>query len=172
MACALRHDDFPSVLLNVICIVGVIWGLTAGYQPRDAHTSDFRDLAYKIKIAQYTTDSGVMFLAAFVIPLLLDGLDTRRGICIFAILLIMLYQLMKRTNLYYQNPMLTIWGYRTFEFHFISAAQERGHVEEGNLIGITKGMLREDRIVKWQHISDNVYLLYNKNPEEEKNARR
>ena len=68
--------------------------------------------------------------------------------------------------------MLTIWGYRTFEFHFISAAQERGHVEEGNLIGITKGMLREDRIVKWQHISDNVYLLYNKNPEEEKNARR
>lgn len=36
-------------------------------------------------------------------------INTGKGILVFGILMVMLFALMRKTNLYYQNPVLTIY---------------------------------------------------------------
>ena len=73
--------------------------------------SGFIDAGDKIEIDEQLTDSGVAFFMTFVFPLLLDDLTTIRGFVLFMGILILVFLLLWKTNLYYQNPMLTILGY-------------------------------------------------------------
>lgn len=48
----------------------------------------------------------------------MEDLDTWKGFFVFGILMIMLFALMWKTNLFYQNPVLTLLGYEVFSFKF------------------------------------------------------
>ena len=103
-------------------------------------------------------DSGVTFFMTYVLPMAMDDLDTLRGFIVFAILMAMLFALMWKTNLYYQNPVLTILGYEIFSFKF-ETTQLEGY-EEKECIGITRGKVEERNNIKRQIISDNVFFIY------------
>ena len=69
-----------------------------------------------IDIEKISDSSGVTFFMTYVLPMAIDDLDTWKGIFVFTILMIMLFALMWKTNLYYQSPVLTVLGYEVFSF--------------------------------------------------------
>lgn len=103
-------------------------------------------------------DSGVTFFVTYVLPMAMDNLNTIKGLVVFVILMGMLFVLMWKTNLYYQNPILTILGYDVFSFQFETTQLEeyRGKA----CIGITRGAIKKDKSIKRQKISDNVFLVF------------
>ena len=122
--------------------------------------SGFIDAGDKIEIDEQLTDSGVTFFMTFVFPLLLDDLTTIRGFVLFMGILILVFLLLWKTNLYYQNPILTILGYRVYRINFL---EETGRNYNLKYIAISKEALDASKIVKWKHITDDVLLVYNKN---------
>lgn len=103
-------------------------------------------------------NSGVTFFMTYVLPMAMDDLDTLQGFIVFAILMAMLFALMWKTNLYYQNPVLTILGYEIFSFEFETT--QLAQYEEKKCIGITRGNVEEGDNIKRQIISDNVFIIY------------
>lgn len=85
-------------------------------------------------------------------------INTGKGILVFGILMVMLFALMWKTNLYYQNPVLTILGYEVFSFQFEST--QLSEYRNKGRIGITRGTVRTGHSIKRQKISDNVFLVY------------
>lgn len=107
---------------------------------------------------QKISESGVTFFMTYVLPMAMDDLNTIKGLSVFVVLMVMLFVLMWKTNLYYQNPILTILGYEVFSFKFeTTQVEEFKNVE---CIGITRGKVREKHSIKRQRISDNVFLVY------------
>ena len=96
----------------------------------------------------------------FVFPLLLDDLTTIRGFVLFMGILVLVFLLLWKTNLYYQNPILTILGYRVYRINFL---EETGRNCYLKYIAISKENLDASKIVKWKYIADDVLLVYNKN---------
>ena len=57
------------------------------------------------------SDSRVTFFMTFVLPMTMDDLNTWKGLFVFIIVMVMIFVLMWKTTLYYQNPVLTFLGY-------------------------------------------------------------
>lgn len=72
--------------------------------------------------------------------------------------MIMLFALMWKTNLFYQNPVLTLLGYEVFSFKFETT--QLTEYSEKECIGITRGIVGRGNSIKRQKISDNVFLIY------------
>ena len=72
----------------------------------------------KIKVGENISDVSVTFFVTYVIPLLMDDLDSTRGILLFLCVLSMMLLMMRNTQLCYQNPILSMAGYRIFRFTF------------------------------------------------------
>ena len=100
----------------------------------------------------------------YVLPMAMDEIGTLRGLAVFALLMIMLYALMWKTNLYYQNPILTILGYEVVSFQFEDTQLRDFRNKE--CIGITRCAIEDGATIKRQYIADNVFLIYRENTEE------
>lgn len=94
----------------------------------------------------------------YVLPMAMDDLNTFKGIFVFGILMAILFALMWKTNLYYQNPVLTVLGYEVFSFQFETT--QLSEYRDKECIGITRGIVRTEHSIKRQKISDNVFLIY------------
>lgn len=106
------------MLLEIFCLLWVIYS-TYGIKSFNASqranfTSQGESLVNIVKIS----DSGVTFFMTYVLPMAMDDLNSCKGIFVFSILMAMLFALMWKTNLYYQNPVLTVLGYEVFSFQF------------------------------------------------------
>lgn len=150
------------VVLLVMCSVWILVSILAGFQLRGVWKANFIDHGEKIRVQKYITDGSVLFYMTILFPLIMDDLGEKRNFVLFMIIMVLLIRLMWRTNLYYQNPVLTILGYRVFEFEFKLTKDDS--LKNKMFIGITRGMIHEEKIIKRQFISDNVFLIYNKNP--------
>lgn len=168
----LMHGDF-SVLLKVwgnkyfgvfcVSVLSICWivsAIIAFWQFKEVQMSGFIDAGDKITIDEQLTESGVTFFMTFVFPLLLDDLNTLRGFILFMGILTLVFLLLWKTNLYYQNPILTILGYKVYRINF---SEETGRNQNSKYIAISKQTLDESKIVKWKYIADDVLLVYNKN---------
>ncbi|MDN3956807.1 hypothetical protein [Sporolactobacillus laevolacticus] len=157
---AIFHKGLLIFLVMIGCICWIIRGLISIKQFRDVQNANFIE-GDKIKISGFSTDSGLIFFVTFIIPLVLDDIGKLNNFLVFNGLVLMVILLMRKSNLYYQNPVLTILGYKTFRFKFVD--KDGIANSEKDLIGITYGKIDEDLIIKYQRIADNVYLIYNKN---------
>lgn len=149
-----------AFFVSALSIGWIISAFIAFWQFNEVQMSGFIDAGDKIEIDEQLTDSGVTFFMTFVFPLLLDDLTTIRGFVVFMGILILVFLLLWKTNLYYQNPILTILGYRVYRINF---SEETGRDFHSKYIAISKGNLDASKIVKWKYIADDVLLVYNKN---------
>lgn len=154
------NEYFGAFFISVLSICWIISAVIAFWQFKDAQMSGFTDAGDKIAIDEQLTESGITFFMTFVFPLLLDNLTTFRGFMLFMWTLLLVFLLLWKTNLYYQNPILTILGYKVYRIHFL---QESGRNANEQYIAISKNSLNVDKIVKWKIIADDVLLVYNKN---------
>lgn len=154
---AWQHSCFLTVVLHIICILMIAAGLLIYRLFDKIQRYGFVDKGETIMAGEDTTAEGSVFLLTYVTPMFLDDLNEWQGFLCFILLLTMTVLLMRNTNLYYQNPILCVLGYKTFRFEF---SNKNKMSKEG--IAITRGNFDKTKKVKWKHITDNVYLVYNK----------
>lgn len=158
---AFCHEKFLQLLLIIVCTVLVIWGVWIYFYFGRVQTAGFTDRAEKISVGSDTTETSVAFFVSYIIPMLLDDITKLKGFICFTIIITMLILLMRNTNLYYQNPILAVIGYKTFEFQFTETNDSS--LKGKDYIAITKGKVDESKIIKRKYITDNVFVIYNKN---------
>lgn len=74
-------------------------------------------------------------------------------------------ELMVKTDLYYQNPVLILLQYKLYRVKFTSDIVNVPNPK--TYIAICREELDENKVVKWKYISDDVCLMYNKNRKEQ-----
>ena len=160
----LKMIDHPlciAFFLEVFCLLWVLYSIYSIRGFAASQRANFVSAGECLVEIQKISDSGVTFFMTYVLPMAMDDLDTLKGIIVFGILMIMLFLLMWKTNLYYQNPILTVLGYEVFSFKFETT--QLTEYSEKECIGITRGTVRNGQTIKRQRISDNVFLIYEAN---------
>lgn len=152
------HPDFAKMFLVLFCIVWIIYSLYSIKLFKKSQNSNFISEGARIINIEEISDSGVTFFMTYVLPMAMDDMDTLKGIFLFGILLTILFMLMWKTNLFYQNPILTVLGYKVFSFKF--EMTELKELSEKECIGITRGVIEKENSIKWQKVSDNVFIIY------------
>lgn len=154
----LYHEFFVTYILEFICLVWIIYSAIGVKAFGRLQRANFSSQGETLTNIEKIPDSGVTFFMTYVLPMAMDDLDSPKGIVVFVILMGLLFVLMWKTNLYYQNPVLTILGYEVFSFQFETTQLNGFHGKE--CIGITRGKVNEGRSIKRQLISDNVFIIY------------
>ena len=154
----IHHPLLITVVLEVLCFLWIIYSINSVRYFKKSQRSNFVSVGESLIDIEKIQDSGVTFFMTYVLPMAMDDLDTLRGFSVFVLLMAMLFALMWKTNLYYQNPVLTILGYEIFSFEFETT--QLAEYKEKECIGITRGKVEEGNNIKRQIISDNVFLIY------------
>lgn len=166
---AVNSSFFFTWLLELICIIWIIWSVITIVQFRSIQNFGFNSQGETIYSVEDVSDSSVMFFMTFVLPMVLDDIGSPQGLILFLFIIVLLCVLMWKTNLYYQNPVLTILGYKILQFQFKNTELQAFKGRE--CIGITRGnwfknedssveSLKESIQIKRQYLSDNVFLVY------------
>lgn len=103
-------------------------------------------------------DAGLNFWLTYILPILLDDLKDWQNAVTFALIVFLMIILLYKTNLYYANPVLVILGYKIIHFEFTSPPKEE---YRGEMIGICPAKVDSRYVVKFKHVSDNVFCVKN-----------
>lgn len=153
------HPLFLTCIFEFICIFWVLYAVCGIFEFNTMQTSNFVSQAESIVECENISDCGVAFFMTYVLPMIMDDLGTVKGLLIFILLMIMLWLLMWKTNLYYQNPILTILGYEIVSFKFEHT--QLSNFQNKNCVGITRKInVEEGMQIKRQYIADNVFIIY------------
>ena len=160
-----------DTLISIFCILWFLLTLIVALGFRVLQKSNFdfnvekRKMMYGIPIIWNNTikveqDSGVSFIVTFIVPLLVEDVSTMKGVVFFGILLFMIIFFLLRSNLFYQNPILVVLHYKTYEFQFVNPYSD---VKENiKYIGLTKGSLPVHGVaIKRRYIAEDVFLICN-----------
>ncbi len=93
-------------------------------------------------------ESSLDFFMTFLLPLVIDDVDKINGFCVFWVSLIMVILLLRKTSLFYRNPVLAAFGYRMFWLE-IEGTRKLGistTIVENNELKINYTSLSEDVI--------------------------
>lgn len=156
----MRSPALGDVVLSILSIIWLISTAVVAIGFRNLQNSNFASHGETITIESERKDSGATFLVTFILPLLKDDVSTFRGFIFFSILLMMVIYLLIRSDLFYQNPVLVVLSYKTYEFRFDNPYTD---VEENKTyIGMTRGALPVNGVtIKRKYIADYVFLVYN-----------
>lgn len=158
---AIHHDMFCTLLLEIACIVWVGYSVYCYACFRDLQRADYVSAGESLSEIKDISDSGVNFFVAYIMPLMMDDLNTPRGIIVFMIMMLIMGRLLYVTRLYYQNPVLTLLGYRLYSFRFETTRNDE--LRDRACIAITRDELREECSIKRQNISSDLFLIYYEN---------
>lgn len=157
----IHHAVFGELIVFLISFIWIIWATLVYFGFVGIFTNKFDYRGEGVCITNDKCDSGATFLVSFVLPLMVDDVCTLRGFIIFALLLLIMIKLLINSNLFYQNPVLTVLGYKVFEFQFTDPYKDITNPEK-TYIGITKGkMIEEQATIKRKYIADNVFIIFN-----------
>lgn len=157
---AWKNCFLGDVTITIFCVGWIIITVFVALGFKNLQNSGFDHHGETIIIGSEIKDSGVTFLVTFVLPLLVEDVSTLRGFIFFTVLLTMVIILLMRSNLFYQNSVLVVLHYKTFEFQF--ATPYHDVQENKTYIGLTRGVLPfGGAAIKRKYIADDVFLIYN-----------
>lgn len=142
---------FYHFVMMVACVFFLALGLIYMYIIKLEQGSGFTETD-KIVIQTEQTETGLNFFVTYLYPML-TKVESLRDMLFFIFLMAIIVELLKKTTLFYQNPVLTMLGYKIFSFKFSGKPDVR--------ICITYGNLDKNNVFKYKKISDHVYFVYN-----------
>ena len=141
------RDDIWQILIGIIALWFAISGFITFWQFRQARFTAFNDDGDKI------------------LSLLVDKVSTVNEFISYILVMWFVAELMVKTDLYYQNPVLILLQYKLYRVKFTSDIANVPNPK--TYIAICREELDENKVVKWKYISDDVCLMYNKNRKEQ-----
>ena len=100
-------------------------------------------------------DAGLNFFMTLVLPLLIDDVASVQGALSFLVIVTMILILLSKTNLFYANPILSILGYRVYEFSFDNNSEFSNEV----IIGIAHGKIEDQQCIEYKKINEKVLYV-------------
>ena len=146
-----------GILISVIALC-FIWIVVAVYSYFyfSVYIWTDKEGGYEIHNVIDKEDVSLNFFMTMIIPLLIDDVGTIQGAITFVIIVVLIYRLLERTNLFYANPVLSIIGYRVYSFTFI----ENAAFGEKTCVGIVKGRLKDiPGKIEYKQIDGNILYV-------------
>lgn len=134
-----------------ICLVFIIFG-GIGYWWFIDSLDNAKNLPVKILKCESVNYENLSFLATYIIPMVCFPMDTDREIFVMFSVIVIIGCIFVKTNLYYTNPSLILFGFNVYKVE----TDSQKIFEQG--IVIVKGKLREGESIKYLSLSDNVYF--------------
>jgi hypothetical protein len=100
-------------------------------------------------------EAGLNFFMTLVLPLLIDDVASIQGALSFLVIVTMILILLSKTNLFYANPILSILGYRIYEFNFDSNSE----FSNKTVIGIAHGKIEDQQCIEYKKINEKVLYV-------------
>lgn len=156
-----NYAQYGNLIISLVAIIWIACALIIYIGFREWHDTNFRDAGEKISIEEDKRDGAASYLVTFILPILVDEVNTVRGMLTFGVLLVALIKLLVKSDIFYQNPVLALWGYQSFSFRFVNPDCDIEKPEKV-YIGVTRGeKINDERKIKRKYIADNVFLVYN-----------
>ena len=173
LSLAIHSPLFGNVIISIISIAGLLWSVIVFFGFRQYQQYNYSSEGERINVIGNKKESGVAFLMTFILPLLITDVSDIRNLIVFIVIMAMLIWFLKKTNLFYQNPVLLALNYNIFEFKVIPQTDDEKKEEFGEVcIGITKGIIPQNGMcVAKKLIGDNVYFIFGEFEGEEKDVR-
>lgn len=154
----LKHSAIPELLIEFFSFIWVLYSLYTLFYFFATQTANFSSEGESLVDIERISDSRVTFFMTFVLPMTMDDLNTWKGLFVFVIIMVMIFVLMWKTTLYYQNPVLTFLGYEVFSFKFETT--KLAEFRDKRCIGISRSLISKGTTIKRQWITDNVFLIF------------
>lgn len=140
---------FTTHLLIVICVVFMVLGLIFYKRFNYKFEQGATQLPSQIIAIENINFESVTFLATYIVPLACIDLDKDRSPLMLITIIILIGWIYIKTNLFYTNPTLAIWGYQIYK---ISTAQR------ANIIIIIRGKVAINDNIRLKNIDDKIFL--------------
>ena len=158
LAKTLKHSAFPELLIEFFSFIWVLYSLYTLFYFFRTQRANFIHEGESLIDIERISDSRVTFFMTFVLPMTMDDLNTWKGLFVFIIVMVMIFVLMWKTTLYYQNPVLTFLGYEVFSFKFETT--QLTQFRDKRCFCISRSFISEGITIKRQRITDNVFLIF------------
>lgn len=114
-----------------------------------------RDSGYEIKDVKEEKGAGLNFFLALILPMMNNDVSKCNILVSFITLIIIIVLLLYKTNLYYQNPILIIAGYKIYKFKFVN----NQYLNANEYIGISFNKVDGSNSIEYKEIEDNVLII-------------
>lgn len=94
----------------------------------------------------------VTFLATYIVPLACIDLDKDRSSLMLITILVLIGWIYIKTNLFYTNPTLAIWGYQIYKI---------STTNRSDIIVIIRGKIKVNDTITLKNIDDKIFLAKN-----------
>ena len=157
---AFMHPRFGELLVVICGFILCFDSVISIPAFKGVQEAGFESHGEMVNVIGEQKDAAASFLMTFILPLLIDELGSPQYWVSYVFLIAVVCAVLCQSNLYYQSPVLAIFGYRVFKFKVLNPADRLE--ENREYIGITKkNMITEEAAIIWKHISDDVFLVYN-----------
>lgn len=143
------------IIVMLLCIAWLIGALLSWIAFASFKWVDKKS-GYELVDVVEKEDASLNFFMTMIIPLLIDDVDTIQGAITFFIIVILMCALLGRTNLFYANPVLAMFGYRVYDFTF----KDNTIYQKERCIGVCKGKIsKTPKCFEYKPITDNVIYI-------------
>lgn len=149
------HKNTILTIVMVLCSVWLL-GAVISWISFAAFKWTDKKRGYELMDIVEKEDASLNFFLTMIIPLLIDDVDTIQGAITFLIIVVLMCVLLGRTNLFYANPVLAIFGYRVYEFTF----KDNYIYKKERCIGVCKGKIsKSPQSFEYKPIIDSVIYI-------------
>lgn len=143
---AINHPLFWDLIIVFVSVIWLLITVLVVFGFRGIQSSGFESMGENIVVHEDKKDVGISFLVSFVLPLLIDEVASLRDFIFFFTMLVLVLSLLIRSNLFYQNPILTLLGYKVCVFKVLDPALDLQPYANREFIGITYGRPITDQV--------------------------
>lgn len=158
---SLLIELIPNFIFSIICILVLAFAIISYKSFNDSQNRDYKSHGELIANVHNCNDMSINFFVTYIMPLCSDKVESFRDILVFTLVIGIIFLLMYKTNLYYQNPILVILGYEIFKFTFDYT--DNSQLQGKEFIGVSKEVLTNGTVIKWKYISDGVFIVFKEN---------
>lgn len=139
--------------LSLVSVLALMYCAFA-YAKFNSDLSGAGELPFKINKLKNINYEHLTFLATYVVPLISFDLNNRRQIVVLGLLLVVMGAIYIKTDLFYANPALALFG-----FHIYLASGEFKNGDRDDITLICRDRLRIDQRVVYIKLDDRIYYV-------------
>lgn len=111
----------------------------------------------RIEEIEDVSSEQLVFLATYILPLIFYEYNNLRAVFNVTLIMIIIGIIFCKTNLFYSNPTLSLFGYRTYKVKLIDSN------EYVYLLSRTKGRLHKGDIIYVNRLNENTFFAHKSN---------
>jgi hypothetical protein len=143
------HDLTHKYIIVLISLIFMVLGVLSFIRFNYKIVKGATILPVKVLHVENINYESVTFIATYIIPLACIDLEKARTPAVFFIILFFVGWIYIKTNLFYTNPTLAIWGYHIYRINT---------KDYKNIIIINRGKIQIGESIFLKKIDDNIYF--------------